>query len=432
MSVFSVGGVLPSLSADDGVGKGSIGMAGSLAFNAFVGSQSNRETINLSRGATLLVKQGVSKYETGGPLFSLDNSSIKFYTEGEMDVATFYQWMFTMSLSGDRSTKLRYIVPQVYLEMSSKYAILDLGNYSGVEDTMSLGAAKVLGGTGGFGSSAHRAFVVMTTGCYNKVELIGDPDDATKISITTPRVWGVSLGVSFTPDTAKVGRRNRSDLGPLEDKELFYNRQFWAFGLNYVDFLTSEAKLSLSVTGVTGRPATTQTTPRGEDLYFHPTNGVMVGGVLALSKVSLGAEIGWMDRTAALKGNYPVSPPSLKAEFYEGDQARAPIFWDVGMSVLLTDSTKLAFGYYYSTRKTGFALGGTPSKAITHIGNASLTYEFQPGAQIYLEGFYHLTKNPAALYDACLQVEYVSKIDSKGCVEDQRALTALVGMKLSF
>ena len=410
-----------------------IGMTGALAFNAFSGSQKNREVLNLSAGdAVAPVNLESTVFETGGPLFTLDNSNISFQADGEMDMATFHQWKFVMMLSGDRSTKIQYLVPQIYLGLYSLYGTLNLGNVGGVQDSMAFGGASLLGGTGGFGSSAHRAFVSMTTGCYAKVELMGDPDDATKMVILSPRLWGIQAGVSYVPDTSKVGRRNRTDIGPLADKDEYYNRHFWAFGLNFVEFLTSDLKVELSVTGVTGRPVTSQVGPNGEDIYFHPTNGVTVGGVFALDSFSIGAEYGWTDRTATLKGNYLVQPPGVPAALYEGQRAQGPRFWDVGVSIFLTDVTQLSFGYYHSERTTGFAPSDEICKAVTHIGNASMTYQVQSGVQVYLEGFYHITKNPAALYTASLPVQYMKDVDKGRCVENQRAVTALVGMKVSF
>ncbi|WP_156095307.1 hypothetical protein [Candidatus Hepatobacter penaei] len=409
-----------------------IGITGSAVFNMFSGSQSNREIEKVKKDAnTDALSSDPSSYETGGPSFTTDNTKIAFQVDGQMDFATFHQWMATMMLSGDRFAKTHYIVPQAYISLYSKYATLNLGNYAGVEDLMSFGGASLLGGTGGFGSSAHRGYVGITTGCYAKVELVGDSDDATKFTLMTPRFWGFQLGVSYTPDTSKIGRKNRVDLGPISDTDIYYNKQFWGFGVNFVEFVTSDAKLSLSVTGVTGSPRTAQTGPNGEDIYFHQTNGVTVGGDITFDKVALGAEYGWMGQTAQMKGNYLVAAPGVAPSEYVGAHASAPRFFDVAIAFFFWD-TKLALGYYRSEAKTGFAVDGKTSKAVTNIGNASLTYAVQPGVQIYIEGFYHLTKNPSALYEMSLFVQQMKDFTKGNVIRDQRALTGVVGVKVSF
>lgn len=410
-----------------------VAITGAAAFNGFVGGQSNREIQKLKQNTAGALVYEPSSYTFGGPGFTLDSTKLGFEASDKVDFAGFHQWMVTLMLSGDRSAKTTYIVPQAYISLFSHYATLYLGNYSGVEALMGFSGGTLLGGTGGFSGSAHRGFVNMTTGCYAKTDLIGDPDDATKITLMTPRVWGVQLGVSYTPDTSKVGRKNRNDPKPLSSSDAYYNRHFFSGGINYQGFLSALAKLNLSVTGVTGQPQSAQLDNNNAPVEFYRTKGVAMGGVLTFDWFSIGGECAWMGDSASIRGNADVQPPGAEMLTYYANTAGAFSFWNVSFSMLFQDKIKFAGGYYSSTRKTGFiSTAGEVYKATSHIVNASLTYQFREGLQTYIEGFYHLLKNPAAAYEVSHTLQRMKDIKAYDVIRNQRAVTGLIGIKISF
>ena len=105
-----------------------------------------------------------------------------------------------------------------------------------------------------------------------------------------------------------------------------------------------------------------------------------------------------------------------------------PVAW----SILPCFSSSASSGVTY-TRKTGFfSTTGKPDKATSQIFNASLTYQFREGLQTYIEGFYHLLKNPAATYEVSHTLLRMKDIKEYDVIGNQRAVTGLVGIKISF
>jgi len=421
----------------DATGGTKISFSGGMMFNAFAGSEDNRDTIKIIKGNQGLQNATASTNhdQKGGHAFSLDKASLGVKASRDIDYATFNRWVFNMILSGDRSAKTIYMVPQIYLTFLSPYTTLTLGNYSGVEDSMAFGGGSLLGGTGGFGGYGHRSFVNITSGCGKKVELVGDGSDATKLTVVSPRLWGVQLGLSYTPNTANVGRRNRNDTSNLSGDEIFY-RNFLAFGLNFVDFVSDDVKLSLSLTAVTGKALPADKV--NANVGFYNAQGWATGMVIDIGSWGIGYEYGTQGRTGMIRGDFAgVVPPSVNgvtfaARDYQSKRATGQNFVDAALSYLFESNIKVAAGYYHSWRRTGFKRGGSDIKATSHIWNASVTHQPSSGLQIYLEGFLHNCKNPAAVYE---QAHILARLASKkdvSVVGDQKAKTIVLGLRATF
>ena len=423
-----------------------LSITGALMFNSYFGNQKNKNTLYYEKEkdntANLTDGIKVESHQDGNAsqAFALDNAKMAFQIKDKIDFATFHEWFLSMMLSGDRSAKTYRIVPQVYLALFSKFATVHLGNYIGVEDLMAYGGGMLMGASGGFTSSGHRNFVNITTGAYPKIELSGDSDDATKMTLISPRLWGFQAGVSYSPDTGRLGRRNRNDVSPLSTSDIMYNKNFWAFGLNFMEFLATDIRVALSATAVNGTPYALSKDGRvgheKELVKFYRTQGVAVGGVVYWGDFAIGSEYGWQGQTGQFKGTNSVTPahpngakPTLT---YVGSNAQGPRFVDVAISYFFDPDVKGALGYYYSWRKTGFSDANGAHKATASIWNASLTYQACPGLEVYIEGFLHNTKNPSAVYEAQNRLMYVENLKKFDAVENQKAQTILVGTKVSF
>ena len=413
-------------------------LSGGLTFNAIAGSEKNKSFLHYKKGDN--GSNPVTKEDRKNNVhFLIDGARVEFLIKDAMDFGSFYQWMMGVSLSADRNTKLYLITPRVYASFLSKHASLTLGSYPAANALLSQGGVNLLGGSGGYGSSLHKDFVGITTGCHVKTGLTGDSANSNKLTIQSARLHGVQLGVSYSPDTKQVGSASRQDVDNLSASDFVYNRHFVSGGLNYDGYVADNTKLAISVTGVTGKPYASQTMKNTTTpVKFYNTRGLASGFVLDFDRFAFGAQYAWMSKTNQFKDDFDVTPQKLDATnmdtwSYKADDAQGPRFFEGAFSLFIDDKTKFALGYYYSTRQTGFKdTDGNKTKATAHIINTSITYQVTTAVQTYLEFFYHRTKNPAAVYEANQYINRGGDISKWKVVEDQRAYSVVMGLAVRF
>jgi predicted porin len=202
-----------------------------------------------------------------------------------------------------------------------------------------------------------------------------------------------------------------------------------ALGLNYIGFIQPDLKLTLSLTGVfaSARPEVSTPAPGGS-LGRKRVQSVALGGVINYHSFAFGAEYATCGRSMQLAtSRLAVSPGGALAPLnYNAKEAQAPRWWNVGASYLYKQ-TKFALGYLQSSRKTGF--GNT---ATAKVVNVSVTYQRQPGLDIYVEGFNVKTTNDKALYEGKLRAQNLPTGKSVSIIKNQKANVLVVGMKVSF
>ncbi len=122
-------------------------------------------------------------------------------------------------------------VDELRIRFSGDWGILDLGDDDGAEDSMAYGGENMMTAGGGYDGGAASSFNNLGVRGFgpNLGEGGGDSGDASKITYYTPRVSGVQLGVSYTPDT---GNNLASNISASDTQDLVHHV---GVGLNYVE-----------------------------------------------------------------------------------------------------------------------------------------------------------------------------------------------------
>lgn len=404
---------------------------GGFAFDVWMGSEHNKKKKKYKKDTASNTVNGSEVTHDAVTNFAIDAAKLEFQVKDNLiDAGALESWLMSLSLSGDRNTTLHYIVPRVYLGLIFKQGSMTLGNYPGVEDSMAHGGAELMAATGGFASTSHSKFVHLTTGCYSRVTLVGDSADTTKIIIQSPRLWGVQVGVNYAPDSRFIGKKNRTSDKDISPVDLMYNKHVTGVGVDYVDFIAANTKLSVSLTGLFGKPYASQ---EGQGLDFFPTQGVGCGVLFDFEKCSFGVEGAWMGQTGMTKGDVAnITPPDMTPLSYKAADAQGPRFVDAAFSLFVNPETKFVLGYYTSWRQTGFADNkGVKLSARAHIVNMSVTQQLNKNVQTYVEGFFHHTANPAAAYENT-HILQASKKEKMDVIGEQKAWTLVIGTRVRF
>lgn len=184
--------------------------------------------------------------------FSADNDiAARYVTEDGLD----YGAVVSLDLSTPASMSS-------VLHLSGGFGEIRVGEDSGAEDDLFVGGGDVQAGTGGMDGDAANLVDVGITGS----------DSATKVSYYTPRIRGVQLGGSFTPDTGIGGIDEDEDTeGRFEDH--------LGIGMNWVGPL-GDAELITSIVGSFGQAVT------GDNLRSYAT-----GLTIAIDRFQFGTSI---------------------------------------------------------------------------------------------------------------------------------------------
>ncbi len=158
---------------------------------------------------------------------------------------------------------------ETYIFAKGAFGLMQLGRTEGAEEDMALGADTIAAGTGGLDGDTEN---------LGEVEIVNS-DDAAKISYYTPRLYGVQVGLSFTPDTGD-DEGGSSDLEQDEDFEVLEDHI--ALGVNIVGE-QGELKARLAVVGNYGK---------NEDSGRNDQAGFAIGGTLKMDDVELGVSYG--------------------------------------------------------------------------------------------------------------------------------------------
>jgi len=149
-----------------------------------------------------------------GYFFDLDNET-KIEAEGATDNGINYSGKVEIGLDGtDGDDETLVDVDEVGLAFWGGFGRIELGRDDGAADNMFVGGEDFQAGTGGIDGDAQN------------LELPGvdDTGDAAKITYFTPRIAGLQLGASFTPDEGDAGDDSDDD-GDIEEHV--------DFGVNY-------------------------------------------------------------------------------------------------------------------------------------------------------------------------------------------------------
>jgi hypothetical protein len=408
-------------------------LKGAAAFNAYAGSQKNKNNIQYypdDRGQVVQPREVSARNQS--TMFGFDDTRLEFEVSQPFDYLSFLKWKLNIAFSADKSAVTPSFVKQAYITLISKYATMEFGNYSGVEDRMAFSAVSILDGTGGFDGNAQK-FAATTTGTHANVDLVGKSAEATKITLFSPSWKGIKVGVSYTPSTSHLGGANLKTDGSTNYARGGHGNPYSvnniAVGLSYVGFLTPSLKLSTSLTGVMAK-SKAEIHDRREELKRRNIRSWALGTILSYKNFSLAGEYADCGKSGQFSNDaLGVNPLGISGNLnplnYNAATATAPKFFDVAFSYIY-NQTKFAVGYLQSHRKTGFS----NIKATAKVWNASITQQVATGLKVYLEGFRYDTKNDAVDYEAKLLTSNLRK--TTAAVGNQKANVIILGMKASF
>jgi hypothetical protein len=153
---------------------------------------------------------------------------------------------------------------------------LELGNDDDASSGMTNHGGDLNSGAGGYDGGAGAAFDF--NGVAESAPGIDGGTDATKITYFTPRVNGIQVGVSYTPDTSADGTASISDL----DANATGIQDQIALGINFVQSF-DDVGVRLSYVMVNGDPKTFGT---------GATNNWAIGAQVDFGNVSVAAGVG--------------------------------------------------------------------------------------------------------------------------------------------
>ncbi len=294
-----------------------------------------------------------------GSSFNIEDSSLYF------DAGTRMDWFGTMfinwrlGISGDTGRDDRSQIEENFLKVKGEWGTFIFGNSQGVESLMARGAFGVMGGTGGFDGNMFTV-VEVPTGVFVRTDLVGSTRLSTKATYVTPRLWGVQLGVSYTPSTEQRGEgrfgmpHNRTSIAdPVEP----FDVNHLAGGINYAYGFENGINVQLSATGVIGkthRPDNTVGLDNFDDnfTFFKSarrdrTAAYAIGGTIEFRGFEFGAE--WLDNGDSRQFKKPqdaVGEPGLDVlgGFDAGSAYSFAAAYTYGPD-------RLSIGYYHSDAK---------------------------------------------------------------------------------
>jgi hypothetical protein len=98
---------------------------------------------------------------------------------------------------------------EVWTWLEGNWGRVQLGDQDGAEDTMVYDAGLTQSGVGGIDGDIDRWFT--NVGNATSFPDIADTSDATKVTYFTPRIAGIQVGASFTPQTNSSGQNVAND-----------------------------------------------------------------------------------------------------------------------------------------------------------------------------------------------------------------------------
>jgi hypothetical protein len=198
-------------------------------------------------GFTSMVAAGAKQKDNtngkGGPAhFAIGSSNIYFTAKGNTAEGFRYKYRAALeSYPGGKSTSGNSIYfTQNYIEFSKdSWGIFQIGNLTGVEDTMTESGFNLLGGAntidGTFGNVINSA-----EGNIGGVNQAAQTSKAMKAVYYTPTLGGFTLGVAFTPNTTRFGTSGKDNSGANQDNTygneggIYPDKSVAAYGLNNI------------------------------------------------------------------------------------------------------------------------------------------------------------------------------------------------------
>lgn len=293
-----------------------------------------------------------------------------------------YTATFTTDTNATNTVEENYITLT-----AAQLGTLILGDSDGVEDLMIYDGSEIMGGTGGFNGNWSQVFNISTNALTDD-EMVGDTADATKITYMSPVVYGLQLGVSYTPNTLQNGFAKVAQL--YSNAYTIYSKNNIAAALNYNNvfngfsvtlsgvYMHGKAAITPAANNAPGTPLGARQqlllpanagnpliSTNGDKANMKDLSSWMVGGVLGYGGFQLGG--GYFDNGKSFVARDAVS-------------GKAGNGWNV------------ALGYTYGPASVGVGYFSTSNRSsVDHRSKAKVTsvtgnYNLAQGFDAYVEG----------------------------------------------
>jgi hypothetical protein len=249
-------------------------------------------------GLTRVEVSGVDQDLTAGLgsgyQFETDSHSFGWRAGGTADNGMTYSANIATSTSaaGDLT------IGEAKLTFVNSWGTVIVGDDDGADDAMMYGGFSLLtagfGHDGGFSSNVQRGGLA---GNQAAASLEGDTGDATKASYYTPRMNGLQIGASFTPD---AGANFSTGIADDNDGD---NYNHLGLGVNYIGTVGDVGiKLAATTAQASTEPNSTSASATSS-LARDAISSWSVGGILSFSGFSVGMGHGDNGDSACTKAN---------------------------------------------------------------------------------------------------------------------------------
>ena len=198
-----------------------------------------------------------SRFTGRGTHLETDDGGFNLRARGEADNGLVYGAKIEVDTDGGGGA---LGIDEQMIFFSGGWGRLELGDEDGAEDVMYTSAASLAVGSGGIDGGSGSVFDV--NGIQVTSPDIVDSGDATKITYFTPRINGLQIGVTYSPDTGASAADSLQTISADNDDQL----DFIGFGANFVQTF-DEVSIRLAVVAATSDTETAGTedigTPRG-------------------------------------------------------------------------------------------------------------------------------------------------------------------------
>jgi hypothetical protein len=311
--------------------------------------------IEMSIGGNMDIQFGAMDQDVDNPDRGYDvvtDTEIHFNFRGEADNGLKYgaQVQLEVDQGGTNNSD------EVYTFLSGDWGRIQIGDKDGAEDQMIYDAGLTQSGIGGIDGDVDRWFV--NTAFATSFPDIVDTSDATKATYYSPRVAGIQVGFSFTPQTDSQGQNVANDTPVFNNSPGPWENHI-GLGINFQETI-NDVEFGIALTGGFADPVN-----EDED---NDLGNFAVGGYVSYAGWSLG-------------GSYGDNLETREPNFGGGDM-KDDFFYDIGLGYSM-GPWSASVGYLHSEAK--FELFGNTRDDEFDNFAISGGYTYSPGLYVYAD-----------------------------------------------
>jgi hypothetical protein len=230
-----------------------------------------------------------------GTHMAVEDSRINIEAFGKaMESLGGLEYSFLIGFSGNTEPGTNPI-QENRLKLKGRWGTVIAGDHRGVTDFMAAGTFVFSGGTGGILGNYSNVYNE-TTGVVRKDDLSFVAKDMTKLTYVTPRVMGLQVGYSFTPDGTHKGEQKLKSHTRRDGDLMFAANNIHEVGVNFKKDIANATSLFLSATGIFAKPRDNKAgIPNTVDVRYYPysrhnVQAYALGAVLKYKGFSFGGE----------------------------------------------------------------------------------------------------------------------------------------------